>query len=321
MPTPAVRTMKPPDGMSSSAAQHLDQLPQTVSFAVRFDLSRNADVFDRRHVNEKTTRQRDVRSDAGALLGNRFLGDLDENLLSFIQQIRNRWLLPISISSLRAGIIARTLLAVARRRFGSGSCRLLKGSGRLRFLNRRDVCRGFRLFILPVCGSVLIGAVGWSLVLTWAGVVFCHRVASRTHRESDSQSTRASESSRPCRQSSSDSESTSLSVTLLARFFAGAFLLAALVLVLLLAAGFRVPVFLRATLTIFSTARAANPGACSLLILFVLNRRSRFSPVRPPHRHLRVEKCHPKVFLRQRCQQNSSHAQQSVSGARIIIRP
>src|SRR6187431_3264796 len=59
-------------------ANRLDQLAQAMAFVVRLDLARYADVFDCRHVNQETSRQRDVRRDARAFLGNRFLRDLNE---------------------------------------------------------------------------------------------------------------------------------------------------------------------------------------------------------------------------------------------------
>src|SRR6185369_12005111 len=77
-------------------AKRLNQLAQAMAFAVRLNLARHADVFDCRHVNEKTSRQRNVRSDARALLGNRLLRDLNEYLLTFTQQVGDRRLVSLA---------------------------------------------------------------------------------------------------------------------------------------------------------------------------------------------------------------------------------
>src|SRR5262245_25783540 len=49
-------------------AQLMERAFQALALFVSADLARNADVFDRRHVNDVSARQRHVRSDAGALL-------------------------------------------------------------------------------------------------------------------------------------------------------------------------------------------------------------------------------------------------------------
>src|SRR4051812_16339882 len=68
-------------------ADGLYELTQADALAVGFDLARDADVLDRRHVNQITSGQGDVRSDARALLGNRLFGDLNQNLLAFAQEV------------------------------------------------------------------------------------------------------------------------------------------------------------------------------------------------------------------------------------------
>ena len=83
-PSAAVRVMNPPTGPGRRALQNALQ-PQT--FLVAGDLPRHAHVFERRHVNDVAARQRDVRSDARALLAQRLLGDLDDDLLAFFEQI------------------------------------------------------------------------------------------------------------------------------------------------------------------------------------------------------------------------------------------
>ena len=64
--------------------QHILQ-PLTLFF--RRNLARHTGVVDRRHVNNEPARQRDMRSDARALLPQRFLGDLHDNFLAFLQQV------------------------------------------------------------------------------------------------------------------------------------------------------------------------------------------------------------------------------------------
>jgi hypothetical protein len=51
-------------------------------------------MFDRRHVNQKPSRQSDVRSDARTFLGNRLLGDLHQDFLTFLQQVSDHRLVP-----------------------------------------------------------------------------------------------------------------------------------------------------------------------------------------------------------------------------------
>ena len=83
-PSAAVRVMKPPTGPG--------RLPCRMRFSRRRssslrDFARHAHVFERRHVDHVASRQRDVRGDARALLAQRLLGDLNDDLLAFLQQI------------------------------------------------------------------------------------------------------------------------------------------------------------------------------------------------------------------------------------------
>ena len=91
-PSAAVRVMNPPTGPGRRALQNA---LQAQPFFIAGDLARNAHVFERRHVHHVAPRQRDVRSDARALLPQRLLGDLDDDLLAFLEQIGDgRLLLP-----------------------------------------------------------------------------------------------------------------------------------------------------------------------------------------------------------------------------------
>ena len=88
-PSPAVRTMKPP-GMPVRCVCRIFFSRSALFFAG--DLARHADVIDGRHVDQEAAGQGDVRSDARALLTQRLLGNLNDNLLAFLQQIGDGWL-------------------------------------------------------------------------------------------------------------------------------------------------------------------------------------------------------------------------------------
>ena len=83
-------------------------------------------MFDGRHVDQKSSRQCDVRSDARAFLGDRFFCDLDQYLLTFAQQVGNRRLVSLAprLTAMSALIALPTLLALSawtRTRFGGGA--------------------------------------------------------------------------------------------------------------------------------------------------------------------------------------------------------
>ena len=67
----------------------LNQSSESASFLCRFDLTRNPKMFDRRHINDKSARKCDMRSNACTFFGDRFFGDLNENFLTFLKQIGN----------------------------------------------------------------------------------------------------------------------------------------------------------------------------------------------------------------------------------------
>ena len=68
-------------------------------------------MFDGRHVDEKTSRQRDVRRNARAFFGNGLFRDLNEYLLTFAPEIRDRRLM--SLAS-RLVTTITTLIALPR---------------------------------------------------------------------------------------------------------------------------------------------------------------------------------------------------------------
>ena len=87
-PSPAVRTINPPRGADT---MRLQNSLQPVPFFIARDLARNAQVIDARHVDHVASRQRDVRSDARALLAQRLFGNLNDDFLAGLQQIGDRW--------------------------------------------------------------------------------------------------------------------------------------------------------------------------------------------------------------------------------------
>src|SRR5688572_20596548 len=70
-------------------AYSLDQGPQAAAFARGFDLARNSEVLDRRHINQVSARNCDMRCDPGALFSDRFFCDLYQDLLAFAEQVRD----------------------------------------------------------------------------------------------------------------------------------------------------------------------------------------------------------------------------------------
>src|SRR6185369_9771370 len=51
------------------------------------NLARYAGMIHRWHVHQEAAGQRDVAGDAGAFLADRFLGNLNQNLLPFLEQV------------------------------------------------------------------------------------------------------------------------------------------------------------------------------------------------------------------------------------------
>src|SRR5580765_3566126 len=65
----------------------LYQFTQSMTLVVRLNLARHPNVLNGRHVNKKTTGQRDVRGNPGAFLSDWLLGNLNQDLLTFTQQV------------------------------------------------------------------------------------------------------------------------------------------------------------------------------------------------------------------------------------------
>src|SRR5690348_12517262 len=68
----------------------VDDPLQPLAFFFRRNFARNAGVVHRRHIDQKTPRQRDMTRDARTLLPDWLFGDLYQNLLALFQQIRNQ---------------------------------------------------------------------------------------------------------------------------------------------------------------------------------------------------------------------------------------
>src|SRR5881296_1324259 len=66
-----------------------DEVPQLQAFLLGGDFARNTDVLNRGQVHEVTTGQSDVRGDARALGAQRFLRDLHQDFLAFLEQLGN----------------------------------------------------------------------------------------------------------------------------------------------------------------------------------------------------------------------------------------
>ena len=111
-----------------AGALALQDALQAQALFVAGDLARDAHVFERRHVDHVAAGQRDVRGDARALLAQRLLGDLNDDLLAFFEQVADRGLALAVASSARW---ARNLFDALRCRRArcvvapAGSARLL----------------------------------------------------------------------------------------------------------------------------------------------------------------------------------------------------
>src|SRR4029077_16494381 len=68
-------------------AELADDAPQAASLFARFDFSGDADMVDRRHEHEEAPGERRVGGQPRALGAQGFLGDLDDNLLAFLDEI------------------------------------------------------------------------------------------------------------------------------------------------------------------------------------------------------------------------------------------
>src|SRR5580692_7126362 len=72
--------------MAILALAHDDAL-QALALFIGGNLARNPGMVHRRHVHQKPSRQCDVAGDACALLADRFLGNLHQDFLAFLQQV------------------------------------------------------------------------------------------------------------------------------------------------------------------------------------------------------------------------------------------
>ena len=73
------------EAAGDAGAIGLQNALQPRAFVVARNLARDADVVDGRHVDQEAAGQGDVRRDAGALLPQRLLGDLNDDFLAFLR--------------------------------------------------------------------------------------------------------------------------------------------------------------------------------------------------------------------------------------------
>ncbi len=97
-------------------AEFLDDAAQAIALVARVDFAGNADVIDRRHEDEKAAGQRRMRGQACTFGAQGLLGDLDDDLLAFLQELFD-FRLRSPVAALAA--IAAGALAVAA---GLASC-------------------------------------------------------------------------------------------------------------------------------------------------------------------------------------------------------
>ena len=104
-------------------AELANDAAQPCALFARLDFPGHADVVHRRHEDEEAPRHRNVRGQPRSLRAERLLDDLDEDFLSFLQQVFDFGLGSIAIVA-RPPVAAAGLPAI----FSSGS----RGSGRRR---------------------------------------------------------------------------------------------------------------------------------------------------------------------------------------------
>src|SRR5207253_3314942 len=75
------------DETAGGRGQRLDDVPEALPLGVVVDAPGDAHVPRLRHVHDVPSRERDERGDARALGAERFLGDLDEDLLPLAQHV------------------------------------------------------------------------------------------------------------------------------------------------------------------------------------------------------------------------------------------
>src|SRR6185312_1054434 len=75
---------------NSGAFRIVYGMAQTRTLLRRRNLALNARVVQRRHIDQVAPRQRHVTGDAGALFAEWLFGDLDDDFLALLQQLRNQ---------------------------------------------------------------------------------------------------------------------------------------------------------------------------------------------------------------------------------------
>src|SRR5271157_685988 len=100
-----------------AAAGFANQTPQPRTVIRTGNLPRNADVIDRWHVNQEAARKRHVTCNARALLAERLLRDLDNDILTRFEHFRNELrpaLRSVSVAVTVATWMAALMAAMAR---------------------------------------------------------------------------------------------------------------------------------------------------------------------------------------------------------------
>ncbi len=109
---------------------------EALALLVRGDFAADADVGDGGHEDQEAAGEGDVRSDARALLGDGFLGDLDQNLLAGLEQVADDGQIG-GLHGAARGTAAIALCAGSRRmRHGHGD-RVRHGRGAAWIARRR----------------------------------------------------------------------------------------------------------------------------------------------------------------------------------------
>src|SRR5206468_1798268 len=109
----------------NSGAVGLQNAFQPQAFVIARNFARHADVVHGRHVDQEAARQGDVRRDARTLLSQWLLGDLNDDLLPFLQQVADGGsgrLVGTSLGARRFGPSLESLTAP------KGRCRALFGT-------------------------------------------------------------------------------------------------------------------------------------------------------------------------------------------------
>ena len=131
-------------------AELADDAAEPGALVARLDLARDADVIHRRHEDQEAARHGGMRGQPRALGAERFLDDLDEDLLPFLEQVLDLRLRPVAVALARRGRGVRRRWP-GRRRPPAASAAPAPGTARASALNGGEYRLG-RLGVLVVAG-------------------------------------------------------------------------------------------------------------------------------------------------------------------------